>query len=367
LRAWGDNQFGQLGDGTTSSRDTPVKVQLPAGTKVTSMRAGCGHTLALTVTGHVLAWGYNGDGELGDGTTTSSLTPVRVKLPQGSRVTAVWAGCFHSLALTATGHVLAWGSGSLGQLGNGSTLSSDIPVRVKLPNGTRVKAISAGSGHSLALTATGHLYAWGANSAGELGDGTTANAATPVKVKLPKLTKVTLIAAGEGHSLARTSTGRVLAWGDNTDGALGNGATTNSFTPVRVKLPVGTKVLALFGGCVQSLALTATGHVLAWGDNSTGALGNGTTTNSAIPVRVKLPVGTKVTAIASGCDHNLALTATGHVLAWGFGVLGQLGNGATASSDLPVRVKIPAGLVATAVAAGPETNDSLAIVHRARR
>ena len=251
LLAWGDNQFGQLGNDTTIGSDTPVKVQLPAGTRVISMRAGCGHTLALTSTGHVLAWGYNGDGELGDGTTTSTGTPVKVKLPPGTTVTAVRAGCFHSLALTTTGHVLAWGFSGQGELGNGSTLSSLIPVRVKLPRGTKVRAISAGSGHSLATTATGRLYAWGANSGGQLGDGTTINRDTPVKVKLPKGTVVTLTAAGEGQSLARTSTGKVLAWGDNTDGALGNGSTTSSLTAVRVLLPRHTKVRALFGGCAE--------------------------------------------------------------------------------------------------------------------
>jgi alpha-tubulin suppressor-like RCC1 family protein len=186
MRAWGDNPFGQLGNGTTTASDIPVKVQLPPGTEVTTMRAGCGHTLALTTTGRVLAWGYNGNGELGNGTTTSSLTPVRVKLPQGTRVKAIRAGCFHSLALTTTGRVLAWGGGTFGQLGDGSVLDSDVPVRVKLPAGTTVRAISAGSGHGLAFTTTGRLYAWGYNGDGELGDGTTANADIPVRVKLPK-------------------------------------------------------------------------------------------------------------------------------------------------------------------------------------
>jgi hypothetical protein len=153
LRAWGLNTFGQLGDGTTTSSDTPVKVQLPPGTRVTSMRAGCGHTLALTTTGHVLAWGYNNDGELGDGTTTSSLTPVKVKLPPGTEVKAIRAGCFHSLALTTAGHVLAWGFGLLGQLGNGGTTSSDLPVRVEIPAGLVAIAVAAGpeAGHSLAI------------------------------------------------------------------------------------------------------------------------------------------------------------------------------------------------------------------------
>ena len=315
LRAWGLNNFGQLGNDTTISSDTPVKVQLPPGTRVTSMRAGCGHSLALTTTGHVLAWGDNSDGALGDGTTTSTGTPVMVKLPPGTKVKAIRAGCFHSLALTTTGHVLAWGFSGQGELGNGSILSSPEPVRVKLPRGTKVRAISAGSGHSLAVTTTGRLYAWGFNGDGELGDGTTTNADTPVRVKLPRGTKVTLTAAGEGQSLARTSTGKVLAWGDNTDGDLGNGTTTGSLTPVRVKLPRRTKVRGLFGGCAQSLALTANGHVLAWGFNHDGELGNGTTINS----------------------------------------------------DLPVRVAIPAGLVAIAVAAGPEADHSLAIVHKAKQ
>jgi alpha-tubulin suppressor-like RCC1 family protein len=262
LRAWGLNDFGQLGNDTTISSDTPVKVQLPPGTQVTSMRAGCGHTLALTTTGQVLAWGYNNDGELGDGTTTSTGTPVMVKLPPGTKVKAIRAGCFHSLALTTTGHVLAWGFSGQGELGNGSILSSPEPVMVKLPKGTKVAAISAGAGHSLAVTTTGRLYAWGYNGGGQLGDGTT--------------------------------------------------------------------------------------------------------TNADIPVRVKLPLGAKVTAIAAGCDHNLALTAKGHVLAWGFNHDGELGNGTTINSDLPVRVATPAGLVAIAVAAGPEADHSLTIVHKAK-
>jgi alpha-tubulin suppressor-like RCC1 family protein len=178
---------------------------------------------------------------------------------------------------------------------------------------------------------------------------------------------VTLIGAGEGHSLARTSTGKVLAWGDNSDGDLGNGSTTGSLTPVRVKLPKRTKVRALFGGCAESLARTSAGKVLAWGSGGAGALGNGTTVSSDIPVRVKLPPGTKVTAIAAGCSHNLALTAKGHVLAWGYNADGELGNGSTANTDLPVRVQLPAGLAAIGIAAGPEADHSLAIVRRARR
>jgi alpha-tubulin suppressor-like RCC1 family protein len=126
-------------------------------------------------------------------------------------------------------------------------------------------------------------------------------------------------------------------------------------------------VRAPFGGCAESLARTSTGKVLAWGSGGAGALGNGTTASSDIPVRVKLPSGTKVTAIAAGCSHNLALTAKGHVLAWGYNVDGELGNGSTISTGLPVRVQLPAGLVAIGIAAGPEADHSLAIVRQARQ
>jgi len=117
----------------------------------------------------------------------------------------------------------------------------------------------------------------------------------------------------------------------------------------------------------HSLARTSAGKVLAWGSGGAGALGNGTTASSDIPVRVKLPSGTKVTAIAAGCSHNLALTAKGHVLAWGYNADGELGNGSTINANLPVRVQLPAGLVAIGIAAGPEADHSLAIVRQARR
>src|SRR5262249_25081623 len=162
-------------------------------------------------------------GQLGNGTNTDSTTPVKVTLPVGVKVTQVRAGCFDSLALTSTGKVLAWGANDFGQLGNGTTVDSDVPRNVSLPNGTTVKAIAAGEAHSLALTSTGQVLAWGFNADGELGDGTTTNRHRPVSVALPAGASVTGIAAGEFHSLAITSTGGALAWGFNNQGELGNG------------------------------------------------------------------------------------------------------------------------------------------------
>ncbi len=358
--AWGMNNYGQLGNGTTTTTgcgciSTPVAVSLPSGTTVTAIAGGQFHSLALTSSGQVLAWGNNGDGELGNGTTTDSSTPVAVSLPSGTTVTAIAGGSYHSLALTSSGQVLAWGSNNRGQLGNGTTTYSSIPVPVSLPSGTTVTAIAGGGYHSLALTSTGQVLAWGNNVQGELGNGTTTDSSTPVPVSLPSGTTVTAIAGGFEYSLALTSTLHVLAWGLNANGELGNGTTTNSSTPVAVSQPWGTYVTAIAGGLFHSLALTSTGQVLDWGYNGEGELGNGTTTNSSTPVPVSLPSGTTVTAIAGGQDHSLALTSSGQVLAWGYNAEGELGNGTTTTTGcfcISTPVVVSTLLAAVAIAAG---------------
>jgi alpha-tubulin suppressor-like RCC1 family protein len=366
--AWGRNDTGQLGNGTTTSTSTPVKVHLPAGTTVTQVRAGCAHTLALTARGHVLAWGANGDGELGDGRTTGSATPVRVKLPRGTKITAIRAGCTHSLALTSKGQVLAWGYNFGGELGNGSTANSDVPVRVRLPRHVKVTAVSAGQYFSLARTAKGQVLAWGDNDSGELGNGSTASSDVPVRVALPAGVRATAVSAEEETSLARTSGGRLFGWGDNSLGQFGDGTTTSSDTPVSISIPVHGPSLghlvSVFGGCGHTVALFSSGEVLAWGANDFGQLGDGTATGSDTPVVVMLPAGAKVTAISAGCATSYALTRKGRVLAWGLGAIGELGDGSTTNSDTPVRVELPSGWRASAVGSGPMAAHALAIVHK---
>jgi alpha-tubulin suppressor-like RCC1 family protein len=169
-------------------------------------------------------------------------------------------------------------------------------------------------------------------------------------------------AEGE-HSLALTSTGQVLAWGDNIAGELGDGSTTNHDVPVFAHLPQGTRVRQLFGGCFHTLALTSTGQVLAWGDNQFGQLGIGNTTEHHAPVKVHIPVGTTVTAIAAGCDHNLVRTSNGRALAWGIANDGELGTGTQPSMrKTPVPVKLPSGASVVSFGLGSEAFSSFAIV-----
>ncbi|MEW2624211.1 Ig-like domain repeat protein [Streptomyces sp. NPDC048106] len=361
--AWGRNQYGQLGDGTTADSSTPVGVHLPVGTRATAIAAGGYHGLALTSDGHVLAWGRNSFGELGDGTTTSSSTPVEVRLPMGTHVTAIAAGINHSLALTSDGRVLAWGENLYGQLGDGTTDNRSTPVEAHLPAGTRATAIAGSTGgfYSLAATSDGRVFAWGINNSGQLGDGTDTNRSTPVEVHLPPGVHATTVAAGGAHSLALASDGRVLAWGFNANGQLGNGTTTNSSTPVETDLPPGVQVTAIAAGGYHSLALTSDGHVLAWGRNVLGQVGDGTTTNRSTPVETDLPPGVHATAVAGGFSHSLALTSDGRVLAWGGNEFGQLGDGTDTNHSSPVQADLPAGIHATAVSGGYEYSLALAV------
>jgi alpha-tubulin suppressor-like RCC1 family protein len=362
LRAWGFNAFGQLGNGTTTDSSAPVQPGLPVGTAVAGASAGCGHTLALTRTGLVYAWGSNDSGQLGNDTTTSSPVPVRVLLPVGTTATAVAAGCQFSLALTSTGQVLAWGRGSEGQLGNGATASRATPVPVTLPAGTAATAVSAGGDHALALTSTGGVLAWGLNDHGQLGDGTSLTRDVPVPVSMPPGVTVTAVGAGAFHSLALTRSGQVLAWGQNASGELGDGTSIDRATPVAVALPAGTTVTAVSAGAAHSLALTSTGSVLAWGANDHGQLGNGTTSDSPAPVAVALPPGVAAAAVSAGADHSLALTAGSQVWAWGANGDGELGDGTTTDSAVPVRSFPQAALAPIAIASGPGAEHSLAIV-----
>ncbi|NOK38261.1 kelch-like protein [Corallococcus exercitus] len=330
LWAWGINDEGQLGDGTTTGRRTPVQVQGLTG--VMAVAAGYGHTLALKQDGTLWTWGRNVEGQLGDGTNATTprrSTPGRV--PGLTGVTAIAAGWVHAFALKQDGTFWAWGENSYGQLGDGSNTNRDAPVNVFGLTG--VTAIAAGYHHTLVLKQDGTLWAWGENSYGQLGDGTTGSPNQPLQV--PGLTGVTAIAAGERHTLALKQDGTVWAWGHNDAGQLGDGTLTNRLTPVRVQGLTG--ITAVAAGYHHTLALKQDGTVWAWGWNAYGQLGDGTTTSRITPVQVAGLTG--ATAIAANYYHTLALKQDGTVWAWGRNGQGQLGDGTTTDHLTPVQVQ----------------------------
>lgn len=311
--------------------------------------------------GPLMAWGSNAAGQLGDGTTNESDLPITVNAPTGLRATSARASNF-SVAVTPAGKVLAWGAGQAGQLGNGHNRGTKRPVQVKLPSGVKVTAVRAGNDFTVALTTAGRVLTWGYGQYGELGNGASRSRDVPVRVRLPAATKITAVSAGYGFGLALTAADQVLAWGDGASGDLGDGTTTTRRTPVLVRLPGHAKVVSAFGGGLHSLALTASGAILAWGYNVDGELGDGTTTERLRPARVLLSKGIKVTALAAGRYHSLALTADGRVLAWGSDSSGELGDGNTTSERVPVVATVPG--FALAIGAGPLSNTSLAIVRK---
>ncbi len=325
--AWGKNGDGQLGNGTTTTEKEAVAVKVL--TEATAVAAGELHSLALLKSGKVMAWGYNGDGQLGNGTTTTEKEPVEVK--GLTEVAAIAAGADHSLALLKSGKVKAWGYNNDGQLGNGTTTTEKEPVEVK--GLTEVVAIAAGADHSLAVLKSGKVKTWGYNNDGQLGNGTTTTEKEPVEVK--GLSEAVAVAGGEFDSLALLESGKVEAWGYNNDGQLGNGTTTTEKEPVEVTGV--TEAAGIAAGHSHSLAVLTSGKVEAWGDNNDGQLGNGTTTTEKEPVEVKGL--TEAVGVAGGEFHSLALLKNGKVEAWGYNSEGQLGNGTTTTEKEPVEVK----------------------------
>jgi alpha-tubulin suppressor-like RCC1 family protein len=332
---WGLNFSGQLGDGTTTDRLSPVAVSgLPSGVK--EIAAGALHTCALLVSGGVECWGSNYSGQLGDGTTTERHSPVTVSgLSTGVR--AITAGGEHTCALLDGGGIECWGDNREGELGDGTKTSRNSPVAVSgLSSG--VKAIAAGVDDTCAVLSTGAARCWGGNADGEIGDGTQVSRATPVPVANLR-SGVVAIAPGSDHTCALLNSGGVECWGDNLAGALGDGTEDDHYTPAPVLgLSSGVQAIASGGEYLGfTCAIVADGTVKCWGYNEEGELGDGTAAESrSKPVTVVAPTGGART-IAAGAEHACALLASGDVSCWGQNHDGQLGNG-TRTRELTLRV-----------------------------
>ncbi len=338
LWAWGDNTYGQLGDGHGQTAPTNTSVTGIPG--VESVVTSANHSLAVDSNGQVWAWGYNSYGQLGTGTRRSSYEPVQV--PGLSDVVAVAAGSYHSLAVDSNGDVWAWGNNYYGQLGNGTTTSwQDSPTSPQPVSGlSDVVAVAAGSYHSLAVDSNGDVWAWGYNSYGQLGDGTRTNSTVPVQVA--ELADVISVAAGSGGSSALDVNGDVWRWGSGTSVDL-----RTSFVPVQV--PGLPDIAVLASGGRHALAVDVDGNVWAWGSDSFGQLGDGSA-SSAVPVQVSGL--SSVVAVAAGVYHSLAVDSNGDVWAWGYNRSGQLGDRTPLSVEVPMLVQLPGLSDVVAVAAG---------------
>ena len=369
--AWGNNKYGQLGDGTKTNKITPVMVKKPADTPedftYTQISAGGDYSLALGSDGYVYAWGHNNYGQLGNNTTFSSTVPVRVSDPHnpnntgtGLKAVQVSAGSYHSLAIDIDGETWAWGYNYYGQLGNKTNSGSDNPNPVPKPvqypesEGTvSTLQVSAGYAHSLAVDSKGNTWAWGYNYNGELGNGTSSGTyhpnPDPVKATYPKDAGQTVqVSAGYAHSLAIDSKGNTWAWGYNYKGLLGDNSQIDQHSPVPVQSTPGytLKAVQVCAGYAHSLAIDTSGNTWAWGYNYSGLLGINNTKDVQYLVRVlnsdqsSSSAGPWLNAaqVSAGYSHSVAIGKDGSARAWGNNGAGQLGTDTKSSSSVPVSV-----------------------------
>lgn len=300
--------------------------------------AGYAHSLAVKSDGSLAAWGKNTSGQLGDGTSANSLLPKQI----GTGYTAIAGGkspdTGFTIAVKSDGSLWAWGDNTYGQLGDGTTTATLNPKQIGSDTG--YVSVTAGYFHSVALKSDGSLWAWGRNDHGQLGDGTTVD--RPVPTRIGTDTGYTAIAAGESHTLALKSDGSLWAWGRNDSGQLGDGTVSDSATPQLVN--AGYSVIA--AGKYFSLAIQWDGSLWAWGDNGIGQLGDGTINSRASPGQVGSDTG--YTAIAAGFAHTVALKGSGDLWAWGSNLYGSLGDGSIVDSRIPKLI----GSGYTTIAAG---------------
>jgi alpha-tubulin suppressor-like RCC1 family protein len=352
VACWGSNDSGQLGDGTIATRLSPVAVTGLFGEPVVAIAAGEAHTCALVAFGSVRCWGDNLNGQLGDGTTDDRLTPV-IPLFVGTAVAIATGGTLgssHTCALLANGTVRCWGANGSGQLGDGTTTDRHTPTLVR--GLTNAVAIAVGESHTCALVAAGVPFCWGFNGNGRLGDGTSVSRTLPTLVSLDN---AVAIAGGNTHTCALRVDATSWCWGGNLLGQLGIGSTASQFAP---RLVVNLfNPIAVAGGFGHSCALLASGGLTSgsarcWGDNSVGQLGDSTTVSALTPVTVKSvktigglggsftianPLASTV-GITTGRRHSCALLATGRAVCWGENGAGQLGIGSITNQASPVPV-----------------------------
>ena len=329
LWAWGNNNYGQLGNGSYDNAPLPVQVTTFPNS-VMDIAAGESHSAALLSNGSVWTWGYNNNGQLGDGTIFSRNLPEQIK--GVANATRIVSGRYHTMALLADGTIRSWGSNFSGRLGDGTSETTLSPVSVV--GISSAAAIAGGTHHSLALLADGTVRTWGYNVDGQLGDGTTTSSMSPISVD--SLTSITDVAAGEHFSMALHSDGSVWTWGNNSRGQLGDGSVDSKSSPIQI---TGlNSVVAIAGGSEHALALQSDGTVWAWGEGFNGQLGDGTRDSKLTPTQV--PGITNAVSIGAGRNYSVAIRADGTVLVWGSNG-GKHGNGTTSSDILgPVNALI---------------------------
>lgn len=358
---WGKNDKGQLGDGTKDDSLVPLQVSGPGGTgslgNVQTIVTGTNYVCALKNDSTVWCWGSNSEGQLGDGTKDDALTPLQVAGPGGSGYLAgaksLAAGLTHTCAALIDGSAWCWGKNSDGQLGDGVQIDSLVPVQVVGASGighlAGVQSVSIGEKHTCANDSSGNAWCWGKNDKGQLGDNSTTDSDTPVQVTdgSAALSSVASISTTLTSSCAVKQDGTVWCWGENNKGQLGDNSNTDSIVAVQTVDGTGGYLTGVdgIGSGIAWFCATQAGTLWCWGQNSDGQLGDGSTDDSAIPVQVVGSGGVGVlggaTDVAGGDKHTCAPRSDRTLWCWGRNDKDQLGDGTGTDSETPVQVAFP--------------------------
>ncbi len=333
---WGDNSFGQLGNGTTTASLLPS----PVSTDFTSLAVGSSHACGLEPNGNVRCWGRGNSGQLGDGSMSDRPTPVTTS---GGPYALVATGGAHTCAMTVDGRVFCWGANESGQLGIGSTSAATSPQQVT--GAPTFATITAGRSHTCALDLTGAAWCWGANDNGQLGDGTTTDRVRPVAVTGGNFFQAIATGGSANHACGTNLAGAVRCWGSNQFGQLGSGTAMSSASPIAVITSEALKEVAV--GDVHTCAIAErTSQSLCWGANNFGQIGDGTTTNRPTPAaanasaRFSRTMGGEefscaVTFGAVTGEDNTIVVSRRSLLCWGRNTTGQFGRGTITSALTP--------------------------------
>lgn len=322
LWAWGDNFYGQLGNGTNVTSFVPIQVGTANNWKQISN--GFGNTMAIKTDGTLWAWGRNNTGQLGDGTFTNKNVPVQIGTATNWKY--ISSGAYHSIAVKTDGTLWAWGDATYGQVGNGTISGFNVPTQIG--SATNWDQVAGGFYHSLAIKTDGTLWAWGDNAWGQVGDGTNTNKLSPVQIGTA--TNWKQIAGGHAFSLALRTNGTLWAWGINSQAQLGDGTTTDKNTPIQIGAFTNYKQVSAGSG--YGMAIKTDGTLWGWGINTTGQLGDGTTTTKFTPTQI----GTLNNWKLIDCHtHGASIKTDGTLWTWGFNGNGRLGDGTTTNKLVP--------------------------------